>query len=145
MSLFQRSFKKNTVTIPDLSERQAAFVAEYVKRGGKKGSATKAALAAGYSVNSPKAARVRASELLRNPKIISALRDELMQRMNIAAVLGVNVLIDLAQNGPPHVRLSAAKELIDRGYIRLGLQVVRTDQSESPHHIQTRLDKLCQK
>lgn len=75
-----------------------------------------AARAAGYAPTSPAAARVRAHELLRNPKVLAALRDEITRKLNAAAALGVSVLIELAQSGPPQVRLSAAKELVDRGF-----------------------------
>lgn len=116
MSLLPPRTGKGTVTIDDLNERQTAFVEEYVKRGGKPGSAASAAQAAGYAPKNRSAARVRASELLHNPKVLAVLRDELTRKLNASAVLGVQVLIDLAENGPPQVRLSAAKELIDRGY-----------------------------
>ncbi len=109
-----------TVTLADLSERQAAFVREYVERGGKPGGAASAAQAAGYARpghSGRAAARVRASELLRNPKVLTALRDELTRRLNTGAVIGVQTLIDLCQNGrSEQVRLGAARELVDRGY-----------------------------
>lgn len=105
------------VTMEDLSVRQAAFVREYVERGGRRGSAADAALAAGYAPSGDRdAARVRASELLSNPKVLAVLRDELTRKLNAAAALGVDVLIELAESGPPQVRLSAARELVDRGY-----------------------------
>lgn len=109
-----------TVTSRDLSERQAAFVREYVERGGSPGSAADAAVAAGYARPGPAgraAARVRASELLRNPNVLQQLRDELARRLSTGAALGVQTLIDLCQNArSEQVRLSAANALIDRGY-----------------------------
>ena len=109
-----------TVILADLSERQAAFVREYVERGGKPGAAVDAAVAAGYArsgLAGRAAARSRAYELLRNPKVLAALRDELTRKLNTGAALGVQVLIDLAQNArSEQVRLSAANSLIDRGY-----------------------------
>jgi hypothetical protein len=109
-----------SVTLDDLSERQAAFVREYVERGGRPGSAASAAQAVGYAKPGPAgraAARVRASELLRNPKVLSALRDELTRKLNAGAVIGVQMLIDLCQNArSEQVRLGAARELVDRGY-----------------------------
>ena len=119
MRKFPSTPTSETVTLADLSERQAAFVREYVERGGRPGSAASAAQAAGYARPGPKgraAARVRASELLRNPKVLAYLRDELTRKLNASATLGVNVLVELAQSGPPQVRLQAAKELVDRGY-----------------------------
>ena len=98
------------VTFDGLTERQSAFVIAYAESGGGPGAAATAAQAAGYAQTSRAAARVRGHELLRNPKVLNALRDELTRRLNAAATLGVNVLMELAAT-----RLSAAKDLIDRG------------------------------
>lgn len=109
-----------TVTSDDLTDRQTAFVREYIERGGRPGSAADAAVAAGYARPGPAgraAARVRASELLRNPNVLRQLRDELARKLNAGAALGVQTLIDLCQNArSEQVRLSAANALIDRGY-----------------------------
>ena len=108
------------VTSAALSERQAAFVREYVERGGRPGAGPDAAVAAGYSKPGPAgraAARVRASELLHNPDILRVLRDELTRKLNAGATLGVQTLIDLCLNASSEqVRLSAANSLIDRGF-----------------------------
>lgn len=105
-----------TVTIEGLTEKQSAFVSAFLESGGGPGAAADAAQAAGYASTSRAAARVRGSELLRNEQVLSAIRDGLTRKLNAAASLGVSVLIDLAQTGPPSVRLQAAKELVDRGY-----------------------------
>jgi hypothetical protein len=109
-----------SVTFADLTERQAAFVREYVERGGRRGAAADAAVAAGYAQPGEAgraAARVRASELLHNPDVLRVLREELTRRLNAGAALGVQTLIDLCQNArSEQVRLSAASALIDRGY-----------------------------
>jgi phage terminase small subunit len=108
------------VTFADLSERQARFVREYVEHGGRPGAAADAAVATGYARAGKAgraAARVRAHELLRNPKVLNLLRDELARRLSAGAALGVQTLIDLCQNArSEQVRLSAARELVDRGY-----------------------------
>jgi hypothetical protein len=108
------------VTFADLSERQARFVREYVERGGRPGAAADAAVAAGYARAGKAgraAARVRAYELLRNPKVLNLLRDELARRLSAGAALGVQTMVDLCQNArSEQVRLSAARELVDRGY-----------------------------
>ena len=108
-----------SVTLSDLSDRQAAFVREYVERGGRRGAAADAAVAAGYAQPGRAgraAARVRASELLRNPDVLQALRDELTRKLNAGAALGVQTLMDLCQNArSEQVKLSAANSLIDRG------------------------------
>jgi hypothetical protein len=60
---------------------------------------------------------VRASELLRNEKVLRLLRDELARKLNAGAALGVQTLIDLAQNArSEQVRLAAARDLVDRGF-----------------------------
>lgn len=108
--------KDTPVTIEGLTEKQSAFVYAFMESGGGPGSAADAAQAAGYASTSRAAARVRGSELLRNEKVLSAIRNGLTRKLNAAASLGVSVLIDLAQTGTPSVRLQAAKELVDRGY-----------------------------
>jgi phage terminase small subunit len=109
------------VTLADLSDRQARFVREFVERGGRPGAAADAAVAAGYAragrAGRP-AARVRASELLHNETVLRFLRDELTRKLNAGAALGVQVLIDLAEHArSEQVRLSAARELVDRGHM----------------------------
>lgn len=120
MNQSQVSSSLKTVTNADLSDRQADFVREYVERGGGPGTAADAAVAAGYARPGPEgraAARVRASELLRNPNILQILRDELSRRLGAGAALGVQTLVDLCQNArSEQVRLSAANSLIDRGF-----------------------------
>ena len=121
------------VTFADLSERQARFVREYIERGGRPGAAADAAVAAGYARPGREgraAARVRAHELLHNPKVLSLLRDELARRLTANAALGVQTLVDLCQNArSEQVRFSAARELVDRGYgpIVSRSATVRTD------------------
>lgn len=119
MSFPPESTPPDTVTLADLTEKQAAFVREYVERGGRPGAAADAAVAAGYARPGKAgraAARVRASELLHNPEVMKALREELTRKLNAGASLGVQTLIDLCLNArSEQVRLSAANSLIDRG------------------------------
>ena len=104
------------VTLADLSDRQAAFIQEYVARGGRPGAGAAAVLAAGLTTNRA-AARTRASEMLRDPTVLQFLRDELARTLNTSAVLGVQTLVDLCRNARSElVRFSAARELVDRGY-----------------------------
>lgn len=103
-------FPAENVTIDQLSERQAAFVREYVRSGGRNAAA--AARKAGYPAS---AAGVRASELLRRPKILAVLRDELTKRLNAGAAVAVETLIDLARSAESEAtRLAAANSLMDR-------------------------------
>jgi phage terminase small subunit len=117
MSKTLPALPSGTVTLGALSVRQRRFVEEYVQRGGKEGSGPDAAQAAGYASDDRNAARSRAHELLHNPKVLAALRDELTRKLSAGAVLGVQVLVDLAQNARnEQVKLGAARELLDRGY-----------------------------
>lgn len=99
-----------------LTEMQAAFVEEFVGLGGKPGCATEAALAAGYAGGDPKVARVRASELLKNEKVLEAIKRGTETKLRAGTIYAAEVLLELARSGPPSVRLQAAKELLDRGY-----------------------------
>jgi len=103
----------------DLTQKQAAFVREYVQRGGRPGAGPDAAQAAGYAHGDRDAARVRAAELLRHPKVLAVMRDELTKKLNAAATLGVDVLVELASDKtvPPATRLAAARDLVDRGHM----------------------------
>ena len=105
MSNFMQSQSSSSVTTGALTDKQIAFIQAYVELGGKRGAATEAAVRAGYANGDPKVAKVRASELLKNQRVISALRDELTKKLNVAASLGVSVLVELAETGPPSVRL----------------------------------------
>ncbi len=106
-----------TVTIGDLTERQAKFVQTYIECGTQRDGAIQAALTAGYGNGDRAQAKSRAYDLLHDSKVLAVLRDEISKKLSAAASLGVNVLIDLAQTaGSENVRLSAARELVDRGY-----------------------------
>jgi hypothetical protein len=111
--------RSESVTMEDLTQKQAAFVREYVQRGGRPGAGPDAAQAAGYAHGDRDAARVRAAELLRHPKVLAVMRDELTKKLNAAATLGVDVLVELASDKtvPPATRLAAARDLVDRGHM----------------------------
>jgi phage terminase small subunit len=104
-------------TFLDLDQRESLFVAEYVARSGTSAAGAEAALAAGYSNGNRNAAHSMASRLLRRPAILKAIRDEVGRRLTAAAPLGVAVLESLARSArSEQVRLSAARELVDRGF-----------------------------
>lgn len=84
--------------------------------GGKPGSGVAAALSAGYANGDRKSARVRASELLKNEKVIEAIKRNTECKLRSGSLYAAEVLLELAQEGSPSVRLQAAKELLDRGY-----------------------------
>jgi len=108
------------VKLADLDSREKAFALAYVERGGRHGAGAEAALAAGLSPSGNRAAaRVRANEMLRDPKVLGFIKDELVRKINTAAAIGVDVLIELASdpNTPHATRLAAARDLIDRSTI----------------------------
>jgi hypothetical protein len=106
-----------SVTLADLTERQAKFVQAYLECGHQRDGAIQAALAAGYGANDRAQAKSRAYDLLHNSKVLAALRNELSSKLSAAASIGVSTLIELAQNAQSEkVRLSASVELVDRGY-----------------------------
>ncbi|HEY5207871.1 MAG TPA: terminase small subunit [Stellaceae bacterium] len=108
---------RESVTLADLTERQAKFVQAYMERGTQRDGAIQAALAAGYGDGDRAQAKSRAYELLHHHKILAALRDEISNKLSAAASIGVGVLIELAQSaGSEQVRLGAARELVDRGH-----------------------------
>lgn len=116
----RRGVADQGVKLTDLDSREKAFALAYVERGGRHGAGVEAALIAGLSPsNNRAAARVRANEMLRDPKVLGFIKDELVRKINTAAAIGVDVLIELASdpNTPHATRLAAARDLIDRSAI----------------------------
>jgi hypothetical protein len=97
----------------EMTEKQAAFVKEYVANGG---NGTKAAEAAGYSKQSAKDISCR---LKANPLIQQAVQKELVLAMGYAAVPALARVIGLIDSArSDYVRLEAAKDLLNRaGYV----------------------------
>ena len=90
-----------------LTQKQRAFVSEYLANGGKAG---KAAAAAGYSD-----CHTDGWRLLRNRAVLAAIHDETIQRVATGGAIGVGVLVEVAQDraAPPAARVSAAKWLAE--------------------------------
>lgn len=133
---------KGVIDAADLSPAQRRFVDYYAEMGHKPGGGADAALAAGYGQGKNReSAKVRASELLRSEKILNALRDALTRKLNSAATLGVNTLIDLVLNAQSEqVRLSAAQQLIDRSSI--GPIISRSAHLHATGGVEELLEKL---
>lgn len=83
---------------------QRAFVIELLKQGAKKNAARKAALACGYSER-------YGVDLMRDEAILTAIREEATKRLAGAALVGVNVMLEIAQDKDHRDRFKAAKEL----------------------------------
>jgi phage terminase small subunit len=99
----------------ELNERQLQFVINYVDSG----HGTNSAINAGYS---EKSAYSTASDLLRNPKIASAIEKEredrkkaIQHKLSKYAEDAVKILYELAgKSDSDSVRLQAAKDIMDR-------------------------------
>lgn len=87
-----------------LTDRQRQFVQSMVQQGVNPKAAAKAAAECGY-------AGAYGYELMRNDNILAALREESTKRLVGAALVGVNVLLDIAQSPTHKDQFRAAKEL----------------------------------
>jgi phage terminase small subunit len=99
----------------DLNERQREFVIGYVEQPTRALSAI--AASAGYSTGGKSGVGIRTqvNRMLRNEKILKAVREELDKRFRSDAVIGRAVLLEIAlDKAHPH-RLKAAMGLLNRG------------------------------
>ncbi len=87
-----------------LNDRQRAFVQSMVQQGANPKAASKAAADAGF-------APVYGYELMRHEGILAALREEATKRLVGAALVGVNVMLDIANNPTHKDQYKAAKDL----------------------------------
>lgn len=100
--------------VADLDLQQMQFVATFLALGGRPADATEAARQAGYGDSEKECGRAGAI-LLSSPAIIGAIKQEVAQRFSAVAGAALATIIDLCRNGPPSVRLAAAREILDRG------------------------------
>ena len=110
-----------------LTPKKLAFAKCHVQLGGK--NATQAAIMAGYSSKGGGAgAAVTASRLLRDPRVLQAIKEESERRLRSGVAMAADTLTELAQNAQSEsVRLQAAQALLDRG----GMQLATLSQ----HHV----------
>jgi hypothetical protein len=87
-----------------LTDRQRQFVVEMLQQGVNPKAAAKAAANCGY-------APTYGYELMRHDAVLAALREEATKRVVGAALVGVNVLLDIAQSPTHKDQFRAAKEL----------------------------------
>jgi phage terminase small subunit len=97
-----------------LNRRQRDFVYEFCAH--PKASHAAAARRAGYS-DAGGGAKVRAHHLLRDERILAAIRETLEREFRADAVLGRSVLVEIAENPehPASARIRAAEALLARG------------------------------
>jgi hypothetical protein len=103
-------------TLETLCEQEAQFLTEYLALGGDpEKHAPVAVIRAGYTKSQTEAV-VIARMLLINTRITAALKNEIGKRFAAAAGVGLKTVLDLCNSATSEqVRLSAAKELLDRG------------------------------
>lgn len=111
-----------------LTAQQRRFVVGWIAARGK--NASRIARAAGYQ--GEVAARVNAHHLIRNPKVLAALKEEADRQLDAAAVLAVLGLHDLMGSKNEKVRLEAVNSALDRtGYGRRTTQDIRVEHVDS--------------
>ena len=102
----------------DITGQQKSFIDEYIKFGRR--NQTQAAINAGYS---PKSAESQASQLLKNPKVSAYLEERendisqaIKREFIFDALEAKKVMAQLMNDDdvPENVRLSAAKDFLDR-------------------------------
>lgn len=102
-------------SLDDLNTKQKAFVERFMELGGAKGCEVDAALDAGYGGGVRDKAARQARDMMKNPRILAAIRLAVADKFTSASVIAANTLIELAESGPANVRLQAARDIIDRG------------------------------
>jgi hypothetical protein len=112
-----------------IDARQRRFVVGMIGTGCK--NAARVAKAAGYS-DSSGAAKVTAHRLMRQPRVIAALREEAERRFDTVAVEALIGLGDLVKSKNPKARVAAIDSVLDRaGYGRRSVQDIRVEHVDS--------------
>lgn len=88
-----------------LMPQQRAFVELMTTLGSNPNAVTQAAAAAGYSAN-------HGWKLMRDKRVLEAIREEANKRLLSGALLGASVLFEIAQTKGHKDQLKAAKELL---------------------------------
>jgi phage terminase small subunit len=119
-----------------LSPMMRRFVECYVELGGRKG--TEAVRLAGYS-GDRNVLKAKAWNLLHDPRVIDAIREEADIKLRAGAVLGASVLSEIAEDVFHKDRFKAAKELLDRA----GLLVTHQQHVVVEHTTATDQEKIA--
>lgn len=110
-----------------LTVARRRFVVGWIGTKGK--NAARVARSAGFSAQR---AKVTACELLRDPKILAALKEEADRRLDGIAVLAILGLGDLVTSKNEKVKAAAVDSVLDRtGYGRRSTQDVRVEHVDS--------------
>lgn len=94
----------NSLAMSALTARQRRFVHALLQSGASTSAARKAATAAGYEPE-------YGYQLMKDPRILAAVREEATKTVAGAALTGVQVMIDIALNKEHKDQFRAAKEL----------------------------------
>lgn len=109
------SIKSGGEAYESLTDQQKRFVTAMVVVGVKKDFGAEAARLAGYE----KYHKQEAYRLMRNPRVLEAIREEAGKRLQASALLGAMVLEEIALDPLHKDRLKAATELLNRGGMQL--------------------------
>lgn len=113
-----------------LDDKRRRFVVGWVRNRGKNAAAV--ARASGFSDKS-EGAKVQAFRLLRQPKILAALKEEAERQLDATAALAILHLGGLVEHKDPKVQQAAIDSVLDRkGFGRRTTQDIRVE------HVDTR-------
>ena len=114
-----------------LTIRQQAFIDNLLTNGG---TATQCAIKAGYS---KKSAKVEASRLLKQDKVLKALQTQAMKSLGYRSISALDTVSNLSQNAnSEYVRLEASKDILDRA----GIRTEDSQQTQLGNAIQVNID-----
>lgn len=126
-----------------LTEPQRQFVLHYCNTGGI--NAAEAARRAGYGDNSNSQA-VIASRMLRQPRILAALREVADRRLKAGAIMAASAVVEIAQDPLHRDRFKAATELLNRaGLVVEGISRVIVEDHRTVEEIERRVRDLAER
>ena len=126
-----------------LTEPQRMFVLHYCDTGGI--NASEAARRAGYGNNKDSQA-VTASRMLRQPRILAALREVADRRLKAGAIMAASAIVEIAGDSMHRDRFKAATELLNRaGLVVEGVSRVIVEDHRTVEEIERRIRDLAER
>lgn len=126
-----------------LTEPQRSFVLHYCDTGGI--NAGEAARRAGYG-NNKDSQTVTASRMLRQPRILAALREVADRRLKAGAIMAASAIVEIAGDALHRDRFKAATELLNRaGLVVEGVSRVIVEDHRTPEEIERRIRDLAER
>lgn len=127
----------------ELTIPQRAFVLAFADFGGT--NQAEAARIAGYG-STPESCQARAAAMVRQPRILAALREEADKRLRGGAILAASVLCEIAGDKFSKDRYKAAVELLNRaGLVVEGVSRVIVEDHRTAEEIERRVSDLAVK